>query len=246
MSTLYTSLTSLICTCVTPTTDNANLTKLRHELNVNVQYSTELQNKDSLCHLYIIHHGDTLYTEQKRLQGQGQDISLNENGKNQMEIISEKLKNVAIAAIYTSDLARAKESADIIAKNHSQAPIFAKKELRGESHGEFEGLQKEEYINHTHYKAYKSLNAEQRIFFPLGEGGTSKADVAKIMIPALREICKENPGKNVVVVTHGAPLKIINLMLGNYSADKIDVVPHGDFLRIEGDGENLFVVPENK
>jgi broad specificity phosphatase PhoE len=104
-------------------------------------------------------------------------------------------------------------------------------------------LKKNEYEKDPHFIQYKSLLSEDQIFFSVGEGGLSKADVARNAIPAIKEICRKHPGQNVVIVTHGGVLKFINFLLWNCTPEQINEVPHGDMLRIDGDGTRLVLVP---
>ncbi|MBS0603945.1 MAG: histidine phosphatase family protein [Verrucomicrobia bacterium] len=212
------------------------LSQLKSELGLNVS-SSEEENEIHYCHLYLVHHGDTEYTVEKRLQG-WIDIPLNEKGKAQMSYLAKQYSSLKIDAIYSSSLLRATQSAEILAKGHD-CPIVILPALKGEAHGNLEGLKKNEYENDPHFQKYNDLSPEEVIFFSVGEGGESKADVARRAIPAIHEICLKHPGKNVVIVTHGGVLKFLNFLLGNYSPEEIDDVPHGQLLRLEGDGQHL-------
>ena len=216
------------------------LTQLKQELGLDVT-EAQPENQDQKCHLYIVHHGDTDYTVEKRLQG-WIDIPLNEEGKGQMSELAKQFADLPIAAVYSSSLSRALESAEIIAKGHD-SKIVVLPELKGEAHGKLEGLKKAEYEQDSHFQHYKELSSEDEIFLSVGEGGESKADVARRAIPMIKQICAQHPGQNIVIVTHGGVLKFINFLLGNYTPDEIDDVPHGSVLRIDGDGSNLSLVP---
>lgn len=210
--------------------------QLKEELGLS---QTQTVSAENACHLYIVHHGDTEYTSEGRLQG-WIETSLNDNGREQMQELALELSTVKIDAIYSSSLVRAQESAQILSEA-LQVPVVVMPELRGESHGNLEGLLKGEYQQDPHYLQYKSLSSEDKIFFSVGEGGLSKADVAREAIPALREICLKHPGENVVIVTHGGVLKFIHFLLGNYTPEQIEAVPHGKMLRIDGNGSNLIL-----
>ncbi|MGE5196735.1 MAG: histidine phosphatase family protein [Anaerolineae bacterium] len=197
--------------------------------------------KENDCHLYLVHHGDTEYTVEERLQG-WIDIPLNDVGKQQMAELAQQLSSFNIDVIYSSSLIRAVESAAILEKE-LKCPVVIESALRGESHGNLEGLRKDEYEKDPHFIEYISLPSEDQIFFSVGEGGLSKADVARKAIPAIKEICSKHPGQNVVIVTHGGVLKFINFLLGNYTPEEINEVPHGDMLHIDGDGVRLVLLP---
>ncbi len=216
--------------------------QLKEELGLSAVQQSKVQEND--CHLYIVHHGDTEYTIEERLQG-WIDIPLNDAGKEQMAALAKDLSSHKIDVIYSSSLIRAVESAEILGKELN-CPVTIEPALRGESHGNLEGLKKNEYEKDSHFIQYKSLPSEEQIFFSVGEGGQSKADVARRAIPLIKEICKKHPGENVVIVTHGGVLKFINFLLGNYTPEQINEVSHGEMLRIDGDGTRLVLLPQQE
>jgi broad specificity phosphatase PhoE len=68
-----------------------------------------------MTQLCLVRHGQTDWNLEGRYQGQS-DVSLNENGHTQAKSLTEQLKGQTFAAIYSSDLMRARETADYIAK----------------------------------------------------------------------------------------------------------------------------------
>jgi 2,3-bisphosphoglycerate-dependent phosphoglycerate mutase len=64
--------------------------------------------------LYLVRHGETIWNANRRFQGH-RDISLNETGRAQAEIVARAIAPCHLDAIITSDLARAYETADIVA-----------------------------------------------------------------------------------------------------------------------------------
>ena len=100
------------------------------------------------------------------------------------------------------------ESAKIL-QDGRECEVITEPALKGESHGNLEGLKKDAYEKDPHYIQYKSLPPEDKIFFSVGENGLSKADVALRAIPAIKEICRKHPGQNVIIVTHGGVLKFL-------------------------------------
>lgn len=196
---------------------------------------------EKTCRLYLVHHGDTEWTQEDRLQG-WTDIPLNQAGKEQAVALAEFLADVKAAMIYFSPLKRAAETAEVIAVKHPEISLVPENDLRGESHGALEGKTAEEYRQDPHYKKYKSLPMEERFFFSVGEGGLSKAEVVSKVIPLLKKICQEHPGEEVIIVTHGGVLKGLNFLLEKSSSENFLEVPHGDVLEIQGDGQGFFRV----
>jgi broad specificity phosphatase PhoE len=72
------------------------------------------------CTFYITRHGETVWNIQQRMQGQ-QDSPLTENGILQAKAAAEKLKKIHFDHAFSSDLLRARRTAEIIAADHDLA-----------------------------------------------------------------------------------------------------------------------------
>lgn len=89
--------------------------------------------------LILIRHGETYWNEERRVQGGGSDIELNDVGLRQAHKLASFLKNEKIAAIASSPLNRAMTTAEAIASYH-QLPVEVANGLREIEVGELEGL----------------------------------------------------------------------------------------------------------
>ena len=81
------------------------------------------------CTIYLVRHGETDNNVNDIIQGQMKGISLNTTGKDQAKLAALKLKKIKFDAIYSSDLLRAKQTAQIINLEHNLA-IKTHKALR--------------------------------------------------------------------------------------------------------------------
>jgi broad specificity phosphatase PhoE len=93
-------------------------------------------------HLWLIRHGETMYNQERRIQGR-LDIPLNENGKEQARLLAEWMRTRPVDAVYASDLKRAVETAEAIARVHGLT-VNPLQGLRERSFGEGEGISFEE------------------------------------------------------------------------------------------------------
>jgi len=160
--------------------------------------------------LYLVRHGETRWNLEQRFQGHT-DIELSEKGEKQAILISRRLKNVPISAVYSSDLSRAYVTAQIIADSHNLS-VKQIPELKEMCYGEWEGKMFQE-INQEYGERFPRWLSNPTIFqIPNGEA-IDKLQLR--VVKAITEIVEKHPGEQVVVVTHGIAIKtIISSVLG--------------------------------
>jgi len=148
--------------------------------------------------LWLVRHGQTDWNIEGRIQGQV-DIPLNATGRAQAEALACKLADKPFIAVYSSDLERARETAEILAAPH-ELPVQIDPRLREINQGEWEGLT----LNavREQHAAQFNPNAPISPDFrpPLGESVT---EVAERMQAVFNDIQKKHPSGAVLIVTHG-------------------------------------------
>lgn len=87
--------------------------------------------------IYLVRHGETEWNKLGKLQGQT-DIPLTEDGMQQARALRAKLEGINFSAAFTSDLSRAKRTAEIVLEGQPVAVIETPL-LRESSYGTFEG-----------------------------------------------------------------------------------------------------------
>jgi len=92
--------------------------------------------------LYLIRHGETEWNKLRRIQGHS-DIPLNESGNEQARRLAERYRETTFAAIYASDLQRARDTAAPLAEALG-LPVHTLADLRERCYGTWEGLTYEE------------------------------------------------------------------------------------------------------
>jgi broad specificity phosphatase PhoE len=137
--------------------------------------------------LLLVRHGETDWNADGRLQGQA-DRPLSDFGRTQARQLGDALAEEKFEAIYSSDLARARETAEIVAERLG-LPVSLEPDLREKDWGTWEGLTAVE---------------RDRVEF-LGE--STQAHQERIL-RALRRISERHPdGGSVLVVTHGGSMR---------------------------------------
>lgn len=156
------------------------------------------------CRLCLVRHGETAWNTERRLQGHI-DIPLNDNGLAQAEATARSLHGAAFAALYSSDLQRARQTAAAITRHHG-LDAAPDQRLRERHYGFFQGLTYEEAAR-RHPEFYRRFKArDPELAFP--ECGESLGTFAARVRAALNEIAARHAGDTVLVVTHGGVLDI--------------------------------------
>lgn len=154
--------------------------------------------------LYLIRHGRVVEAERRRLIGH-LDVPLSPEGEAEVSILAERLAPVPLAAVYSSDLARARRSAELIAAPHGLMPRLVPS-LRELALGRWEGLTAEE-IRAREPEAYREWMARIGEFrFPEGE---SLPDLAARAWAAVEGIRRAHPEERVAIVAHGGTIRVI-------------------------------------
>jgi broad specificity phosphatase PhoE len=152
--------------------------------------------------LILVRHGETEWNLSGRIQGH-LDSRLTESGREHAQRAAARLAGLRIAAVYASDLGRARETGEIIAAPHG-LEVRTMRELRERNYGRFEGMNREE-IEVAEPGAFETWLADrQRLAPPAGE---TQLELSDRVMRAVREIVGTHPGDTVVVAGHGGPIK---------------------------------------
>lgn len=174
--------------------------------------------------LFLVRHGATQLTAENRFSG-AVGVDLSDEGRAQVRHLAGRLAEDAVQAIYCSPLSRTVETAEILALPHRLTPIH-RDGLREISHGRWEGLTRQE-VETRFAGEYQAWEADPFTFAP--EGGELGLAVLARALPVIREIVLAHEGKNVLVVSHKATLRLILSSLLGFDArgyrDRLDQSP---------------------
>lgn len=151
--------------------------------------------------LIVIRHGETTWNREKRMQGTT-DTQLSDIGRAQAQALGRRLAGRDFAALYTSDLSRARDTARAIGERSGREPLMEQR-LRERRFGVFEGLTAEEIRARypEEHARFVSRDADYEV-----PGGESARAFAGRCLGCLSEIAERHAGGEVVVVTHGLVL----------------------------------------
>ena len=139
-----------------------------------------------MTRLLLVRHGETDWNAEGRLQGHT-DRPLSDYGRRQARALAEELADEPLDALYASDLARARETAEIVGARLG-LPVVLEPDLREKNWGTWEGLTPTE-------------RAEVEFV------GESTEQHEERTLGALRRIAERHPGGRILVVTHGGSVR---------------------------------------
>ncbi len=151
--------------------------------------------------LILVRHGETEWNHLRRIQGQI-DVPLNAIGLRQAQAAAARLAPLGIDALYTSDLARASQTAAPIASACGIVGVPDTR-LRERHFGRFEGSFYEVLARDDPDRHARLLSRD--LGFDLDGGETIPALHARVCA-AIASIVGRHAGERVVVVTHGGVL----------------------------------------
>jgi len=142
------------------------------------------------------------------------DVHLTDEGRAAVTATAEALKKEGVDLIVSSDLNRTKQTAELI-KEITGAELVFDPRLREMDFGVWNGK------SETDYNA-QFASLEQKMSTTI-EGGESFTDVRARMIEAVTELDRTHQGKNIVLVSHGDPIWILETALtGEWSAAALE------------------------
>jgi 2,3-bisphosphoglycerate-dependent phosphoglycerate mutase len=185
--------------------------------------------------ILAIRHGQTAWNADGRIQGHT-DIGLDDTGQWQAERLAEALQGEALHALYSSDLLRARQTAQLL-QRFSTESLRLDTGLRERSFGRLEGLSFAEIEERWPQEAARWRQRDPD--FAPGGGETLKAFYARCVATAAR-LAAAHAGQTIVLVAHGGVLDMLyraaagldlaaprRWELGNASVNRLLYSPEG-------------------
>jgi broad specificity phosphatase PhoE len=145
--------------------------------------------------LIIVRHGETDRNKSETFIGSS-DMALNALGQRQAVTVAKRLADETIDCIYSSDLIRARQTAAIIAKHHSESQQIVDEKLRERDSGIYAHLPVV-----AKKEAFKASGKHFRDWKP--EGGESMREVKERARQWYEKHRVDDAQHTIVVVSHG-------------------------------------------
>ncbi len=176
-----------------------------------------LTDSSKITNLYIARHGQTKWNVEHRIQGQS-DSSLTGTGIRQANQLGKRLSKVDLDIIFSSSSPRALRTAKLVGDGQErETPLYAEDDLMEISLGEWEGMLRSE-VDKLYPRLQNVYFKNPAEFRPVGNGETFHQVKERVM-RIMEEILEKNHGKNILVVTHTA---IVKLILGSFEGRSLD------------------------
>ena len=156
--------------------------------------------RTAACRLLMVRHATA--EGDGRFQGQ-QDVSLSTTGRRELQLLWDKCSRYPVRAVYSSDLRRASQTADALARQFGLS-VEVRPELREMNFGQWEGLSWKQIVRRCPRLA--CLWIEQFPHQPI-PGAEPFRLFQKRIAAGIREIVAANRGQCALIITHAGVIR---------------------------------------
>lgn len=193
--------------------------------------------------IYLIRHGQS-ESNQAEVLGQ-KDSKLTEKGKKQARKRAKELSHIKFDGIYSSNFARANETAKIIAAQQRIKTVIVAEDLRERSWGKLEGVTTQEGRKELKRlrEEFEKLGKEERYTVKMAEGMESDQEALNRLMQFIQHVVKKHPGETVLLAGHANILKIllVHIGFGTWQELPSGAVEHTGYVKLRTDGSRFFV-----
>lgn len=164
--------------------------------------------------ILLIRHGESMANAMGVFAG-STDVPLSETGRRQAAVTADFLKEVPVDAVYASDLCRAVETAEAVARPRGLS-VNIEPGLREINCGQWEGLSHEEIA-----RRFPELLRVWREDLGKAElpGGESVAQVSRRAMEALARIAGRHCGETVCIASHGMVIRCLAVAVSGWGTE---------------------------
>lgn len=185
---------------------------------------------------YIVRHGETTWNVEGLLQGHG-DSPLTPEGELQALGLSKKFADVHFDHVFSSDLMRAKRTAELISIEKKLA-VNTTHLLRERSFGKYEGRPREQFLteNKELIEQFEKLSEQEQLKFKYADDMESNEEAVTRFLRFLREAAVTYEGKTLLLVSHGGMMRVLLRHLGIKVITGKGTIANGAHIKLESDG----------
>ena len=169
------------------------------------------------AHLCVTRHGETDWNRRGILQGWF-DVPINDLGRRQAHEMAVKFADADFSAVWSSSLARSRETAEIIAAALHLPPPSCHAGLKERHFGAIQGIPKDELAELNPALLEQILRRNPAASFIDGE---SMDEFADRVLGAMDDIGMQHRGERVLVISHGWVMDVVTRHVNGLSRDTI-------------------------
>jgi broad specificity phosphatase PhoE len=156
-----------------------------------------------LATILLARHGETDWNAAKRWQGHA-DRPLNDRGRRQTAALAERLRETRLDGVYSSDLRRARDTAQVVADAQG-LEVRTMPQLREVDVGSWSGLSRAE-AEDRYPGGFQRWKDGQ----PGWDDGETYEAMSERVLGAIHRIAADHPDRPALVVAHGGPIRAIH------------------------------------
>ncbi|HZR79799.1 MAG TPA: histidine phosphatase family protein [Candidatus Binatia bacterium] len=153
---------------------------------------------------FLLRHGATDWNVEHRVMGR-RSIPLSDDGRRQVRSLVPHLAGLGIATVWTSPLARARETAEIVAAELGGLPVREEEGLTEVHYGSWEGKTFRDLLGDPEYHEFQIDPIRRAV----PGGGETLLAVRRRIEDAMARIARASDGAPALVVSHGDPLRLV-------------------------------------
>jgi len=170
----------------------------------------------AVVRVYVARHGQTDWNLERRLQG-WTDTHLNDTGRQQAQTLAQRMQGVPLVHVYSSTLARSRETAEAA---HGAAPLTSLDGLREQRIGKFEGLRMNTDSVGAREFQRRSEDPQDTL-----DGGESENQFFARVSQCVRDIVAAHAaGGNILIVGHGGTNQMVLRALMGLTREQAEAV----------------------
>ncbi len=157
-----------------------------------------------MTRVFLIRHGTTDWNKEEIFRGRA-ECKLNQTGQNEARAVASYFQNIPLAAVFSSPLSRAMETARPTADSKNLA-VIPDPDFTDIDFGDWQGLPLKE-VREKAPELYRLwLENPGAVVFPKGEG---LPGVRKRAWEGLQRLAEGNPDRTILIVTHRVVTKVL-------------------------------------